>query len=105
MKRLLPILFSAYLTVGASNESFYGKGTNFKFDIEQPLNSKLSLCPYTSYDIYLKYTELNVGGDFVLNVNPRIALILGSGYNYYKFQDTEAVESINIHTAIKLKVW
>jgi hypothetical protein len=61
MKRLLPILFSAYLTVGSNHNFMLGNGTSLGLEVEQPVADKLSLCPYVSVDNNEGFTDRNSG--------------------------------------------
>ena len=105
MKRLMPLLFAAYLTLGQNHGFKLGNGDSLGLEINQPLTSTLSLNPSATIDNNQGFKDRAANVDLAWSPVSRITFIMGTGYDKYTLLNTDPTEDTNIHTAVRIKVW
>lgn len=105
MKRLLPVLFAAYFTIGQNHNFQLGNGMSYGFEIDQPLVGRLSLNPSVSMDNNDGFRDRNANVDLNWEVTKLLTFSVGAGYDKYTLTGVDPTEDSNFHTSVKVKVW
>lgn len=105
MKRLLPVLFAAYFTIGQNHNLQLGNGTSYEFAIEQPLADKLSLNPSLSMCDNQGFRDRYANADLSWEATSILTFSIGAGYDKYTLNGAEPTEDGNVHTSVKIRVW
>jgi Type IX secretion system membrane protein PorP/SprF len=105
MKKLLPILFAAYVTIGQNSNFQLGNGYSYAFEVDQPLVGKLSLNPSVFMDNNTGFKDRSANVDLNWEATKVLTFMMGAGYDKYTLTGVEPTEDNNVHTAVKVKVW
>lgn len=93
------------LTLEPTHDFVQGEGGIFTFDGDAHLYKRWYLDPYAQLSTVERYRDLNCSLDFEYKWTERFSTTLGAGYDSYRHYGDERVQSNDVHTKVKIKLW